>query len=165
VIAVLWDFTADVFHRHWRRPVDDAGRLLGLRVLDPTIVREARELPAALAGMRARGSDAMLIGAGNFLLPARAQVAQLALQHRLPAMAAFGDFPRAGLLMSYGPDLADINRRAGGYVDRILKGARPGDLPIELPNKFELVINAKSAKALGLTVPQALLLRADEVIS
>ena len=82
----------------------------------------------------------------------------------MPAIAAFKAFPRAGLLMSYGPDLPDIHRRAAGYVDRVLKGAKPGDLPIELPIKYELVINLKIAKALGLSIPTSLLVRADEVI-
>ena len=94
----------------------------------------------------------------------RARVGEIAIQYGLPTIAAFKALPRAGLLMSYGPDLPDIHRRTAGYVDRILKGARPGDLPIELPTKYELVINLKTAKALGLTIPQTLLQRADEVI-
>ncbi len=125
---------------------------------------DAQELPAAFALMKQRQADAMLVASGGPNFQARAQVGELALQHRLPAIAAFKEYPRTGLLMSYGPDLPDINRRASGYVDKILKGARPGDLPIELPNKFELAINLNTAKALGLTVPPSLLLRADEVI-
>lgn len=122
-VAVLWDFDLDVFHRYWEAPLGDAGRILGLNIQEPTLVRSPQELPAAFAQMKRQQADAILVASGNFLFPSRSQVAELAIQHRLPAIAAFKEFPQAGLLMSYGPDLPDINRRAAGYVDRILKGA------------------------------------------
>jgi putative ABC transport system substrate-binding protein len=163
-VAVLWDYDVEIFRRYWAAPLADAGHILGIQIQEPVRVRDAKELPAAFALMKQRQADAILVASGSFVLTARAQVAELALQHRLPAIAAFKGFPQTGLLMSYGPDLADINRRAAGYVDRIVKGAKPGDLPIELPNKFELVINLKTAKSLGIVIPQSLLVRADEVI-
>ena len=92
------------------------------------------------------------------------QIIDFAATHRLPAIHVFRDFVQAGGLMSYGADYADIFRRSPSYVDKILKGAKPGDLPIEQPTKFELVINLKTAKALGLTIPPSLLLRADQLI-
>lgn len=163
-LTVLWDFDLGVYKRDWEAPLAAAGLALGIAILEPVRIRLADELPAAFATIRERRADALLVASGGALLPARERVAALAIEHRLPAIAAFKEFPQAGLLMSYGPDLPDINRRAGGYVDRILKGAKPGDLPIELPSKFDLVVNQKTARALGIVVPQPVLMRATDVI-
>jgi putative ABC transport system substrate-binding protein len=94
----------------------------------------------------------------------RTRIIDLAAKHRLPAMYEWRNYAESGGLMSYGTDFADVFRRAASYVDKILKGAKPADLPVEQPTKFELVINLKTAKALGLTVPPSLVGRADEVI-
>ena len=94
----------------------------------------------------------------------RMTLAKLALKARLPVIYSQRNFPDAGALMSYGPNIEDLFRRSGGYVDKILKGAKPGDLPIEQPTKFELIVNLRTAKALGITIPQSILLQADEVI-
>jgi putative tryptophan/tyrosine transport system substrate-binding protein len=94
----------------------------------------------------------------------RARIITLATSMRLPTMSDFPEYVEAGGLMSYGPNFPDMFRRAAGYVDKILRGAKPGDLPVEQPTKFDLVINLTTAKALGLTVPESFLLRADEVI-
>jgi putative ABC transport system substrate-binding protein len=94
----------------------------------------------------------------------RRRLVDMAAKHRLPAVYIVREFVDAGGLMSYGPDLADLFRRTATYVDKILKGAKPGDLPVEQPTKFELVINLKAAKALGLTIPPSVLGRADEVV-
>ena len=109
-------------------------------------------------------------GGGLIVLPAALvtahiqQIIELAARYRLPALYAFSHFPKQGGLAAYGVDLVDLFRRAASYVDRILKGEKPADLPVQQPTKFELVINLKTAKALGLTVPPSLLARADEVI-
>jgi putative ABC transport system substrate-binding protein len=106
----------------------------------------------------------VIVFSGPFLYFLRTQISELALKSGLPTISGYREGPEAGGLMSYGPSLPDLWRRAVTYVDKILKGAKPAELPVEQPTKFELVINLKTAKALGLTIPQSLLLRADEVI-
>ena len=123
----------------------------------------AEELDTAFASAAAQHADAMMFLAIILPLSKAPRVTALAANHHLPAIYLFRQFANGGLIV-YGPDIADLFRRAGGYVDKILKGAKPSDLPVEQPTKFELVINMKTAKALGLTVPHSLLVRADEVI-
>jgi ABC-type uncharacterized transport system substrate-binding protein len=161
-VGVLWDFDVEVYRRDWQAPLTEAANVLGMTVQQPVLVASENELPQAIEVVKHR-ADAFLVASGAFMFYVRRQLADLALHARLPAIAAFKEFPEAGLLLSWGPDLADINRRAGDYVDRILKGARPGDLPIELPNKFELAINLKTASALGLAVDPSLQLRATNL--
>jgi putative ABC transport system substrate-binding protein len=162
-VAVLWDFDLASYRQLWHQPLADAARILGLRIEEPVRVGSADDLPAAFDTLRQR-ADALLVASGGTNFAARERIAQLAVQHRLPGIAAFREFPRAGLLMSYGPDIVAINRRAGAFVDRILKGARAGDLPIELPNSFEFVVNRPTAAALGLSIPASVLARATEVL-
>lgn len=162
-VCVLWDFDTATYARDWQAPLSDAARILGIALQEPIHVAKADDLPHAFATMRQRRIDAFLVAAGSFLLPARAQVAELALEAKLPGIAAFRLFPEAGLLMSYGPDLGDIQRRAAGYIDRILKGTKPGDLAIQLPSKFDLAINLRTAQALALTVDPSLQLRATDL--
>ena len=137
----------------------------GLRVhLEPIEARTPSELDKAFATMmRARVGGVLVLADPMFNNEAR-RLAQLASTSGLPAIYGFRISVDAGGLMSYGPDFPDLFYRAAAYVDKILKGAKPGDLPIEQPTKFELVINLKTAKALGLTIPRSLLLRADQVI-
>ena len=108
--------------------------------------------------------DAVLVQASQMIFAHRARIAELAARGRLPAMGTVRWFPEAGGLLSYGGKDSDGFQRAAYYVDKIIKGAKPADLPIEQPTKFELVINLKTAKALGLTIPQSLLVRADHVV-
>ena len=127
-------------------------------------IRRAEEFGAVLAtGVRA-GSRAIVLLSSPLISTGSTQLAEFVVKDRLPAISPFRRFADAGGLMSYGPDFDEFRRQAASYIDRILKGARPGDLPIERPAKYELVINSKTAKTLGLKIPQSLLLRADEVI-
>jgi putative tryptophan/tyrosine transport system substrate-binding protein len=116
---------------------------------------------ALLAITKERGGAVIVLA--NLPVPAR-QIALSALRYRLPSISVLNQFVEAGGLMSYGASVSDIRRRAASYVDKILKGAKPADLPVERPTKFELTVNQKTAKALGLTIPPSLLLRADQVI-
>ena len=136
---------------------------LGVKV-DFFDVSAPDQLPGAFAAMKAAGADSLLVQEyGEFTLHAK-EIARLALENKLPAICQFALFVQAGCLMSYGQDFVDIFRRAGGYVARILNGAVPADLPVEQPVKFDFVVNASTARALGLVLPQSILLRADRVI-
>ncbi len=150
-------------YRTVRRDLEEAAHALGVRL----IVREARspsEIDSAFSAMAREHVDALLVANDPMLLAQRRQIVELAAKTRLPAIYEWREFTEAGGLMGYGANLAGLYRRAATYVDRILKGAKPADLPVEQPTKFELVINLKTAKALGLTIPQSILLQADEVI-
>ena len=140
-----------------------AAKSLGL-TLNTLDVRQAGDLGPALSTIAKRRPDALVLPAETTIHEQRAHIAEFAVQHRLPSVSAWREFAEVGGLMVYGVNIPDVFRRAVGYIDRILKGAKPGDLPIEQPAKFELVINLKTAKALGLTIPPAVLARADEVL-
>jgi putative ABC transport system substrate-binding protein len=140
-----------------------AARGLGL-TLHLAEVRAPSEFEGAFARMAAAHVGAFIVQQDDLFVGNRALVIQSATQRRLPGMYVFSLYPRSGGFMSYGAHAEDLYRRAAEYMDRILKGAKPADLPVEQPTKFELVINLKTAKALGLTIPQSLLQRADELI-
>jgi putative tryptophan/tyrosine transport system substrate-binding protein len=140
-----------------------AGRSLGLDLLFLQ-AGSAEEIDLAITAAVRERATALLIASEALFIGQRVRIAELTAKHRLPSMHGVRENVDAGGLMSYGPSLSAQARRAGSYVDKILKGARPGELPIEQPTKFELVINLKTAKALGIVMPQSLLLRADEVI-
>jgi putative ABC transport system substrate-binding protein len=127
-------------------------------------VRAPGDFDNALAIIGRDRPDAMVAFSDPLTVSHRQRIIEYATKHRLPMISELREFAKAGALMSYGANLADLFRRAAGHVDKILKGARPADLPVEQPTKFELVINLKTAKALGLTIPPSLLLRADQVI-
>jgi putative tryptophan/tyrosine transport system substrate-binding protein len=143
--------------------MEAAGRRMGVEIVSAEAV-DAAELPGAFGELRRAHAQAVFVQANPLTLQYQARVAELAAGHRLPALYELRTFAEAGGLVSYGPDLVEMYRRAASFVDRILKGEKPSDLPIEQPEKLELVINSKAAHALGLAIPQAVLLRADEVI-
>jgi len=136
-----------------------------LRVeVDPINLRDAGEIERAIAAFAGSPNGGLILTAGATGQLHSDLIITLAARHKLPAVYAYRHLVPAGGLIAYGPDLTDQYRRAAGYVDRILKGEKPADLPVQAPTKYELVINLKTAKALGLTVPDTLLARADEVI-
>src|SRR5262245_28678646 len=161
-VAILWD-PANANHVRLVREADVAARRLGIQ-LHRVQVRGPETFDRAFADMTRAHAGALLVLGGSIQFEHRGQLAELAATSRLPTMHNFPQFVEAGGLMSYGPSSRDLRRRAAVYVDKILKGAKPAALPIEQPIKFELVINLKTAKALGLTIPHSLLLRADQVI-
>ena len=127
-------------------------------------VHSDSEIETTIIALGREPGSGLVILADGFLGEHRARIILAAAQNDVPTVYYQSDFARFGGLLSYGVDFADIWRRAASYVDRILRGAKPGDLPVQLPTKFEMVVNLKTAKALGLTVPQSILLSADEVI-
>ena len=163
-VAVLWNPA-----RHYAsvelnlQQVSAAARVLGvqLQVLE---ARGSDQFEPAFVGMARGRADALLTVTDSMFWLHRRRLAELEAKYRLPTMHGVREHVEAGSLMAYGPVQADLFRRAAIYIDKILKGAKPADLPVEQPTKFELVINLKTAKALGLTIPQSFLLRADEVI-
>jgi putative tryptophan/tyrosine transport system substrate-binding protein len=161
-IGVLWNPTTPS-HTPAVRAVEDAAKKLGVRlILVP--VRVARDFDAAFGTMVQEGAAGFLVVPSPLSTSYRTELVELALKNRLPAMYGHKDYVEAGGLMSYGADIVDLNRRAAAYIDKILKGATPGDLPVEQASKYQLVFNLKTAKALSFQIPPMLLARADEVI-
>ena len=146
-----------------RREVEAAARILGLE-LNVADAKSPDEIDALFPNLIARGARAIVIGTDSYFLNQRSQIAALAARYAIPAIAQWREYPSAGGLMSYGNNLPDAYRLIGGYVGRILKGEKPADMPMQQATKFEFVINFKTAKALGLTIPDKLLALADEVI-
>ena len=161
-VAVIWD-PATPSHRPGLKAVEDVGRALGLRV-QPLAVRSATEFDSAFSAIVQERAGAVLVLSTPLFMGGAKRLAELALTHKLPTMFGPREHVEAGGLLSYSPDRADLYRRAATYVDKILKGANPADLPVQQATKFELVINLKTAKALELTIPQSMLVRADHII-
>jgi putative tryptophan/tyrosine transport system substrate-binding protein len=161
-VAILWNPANPVNEREFEQARAAAGPLAV--TLIPVEFRSPDELDEAFAATARQRPDAVFVLSSPVTFLNRPRIADFALKHRLPMICALREYAFSGCLMSYGPSYADHFRRAAYFVDRILKGAKPGDLPVEQPTKFEFVINLKTAKALGITIPQSLLLRADEVI-
>jgi len=145
------------------RDVESNAVRVRLRITPVTMVKEDDVAPALAIIARAR-SDAVLVQSFPLTMSAAPQIAEFAIRHRLPTISTNTVAARRGLLMSYGPSFPDLERRVGGYLDRIFKGAKPADLPVEQPTKFETVINLRTARQIGLAIPQSVLARTDEVI-
>ena len=161
-VAVLWN-PDNAFHVGAERQAREAAQVLHLDMVSVQ-VRTARDFDAAFDAITSRGAGAMSVLADRVFLHNRERIVEFAAKRRLPAVYPYRELVDAGGLMSFGPDYADMHRRAASYVDRILKGAKPADLPIEQPKQFNLIVNAKTAHALGIEVPAGLLLRASEVL-
>jgi putative ABC transport system substrate-binding protein len=164
-VAVLWQRggLGERTEQDLLKGAEVAARALGVRV-QFVEARGPADIDRAFSDMTRARAGALAVLATSMLNSERRRLVDLAAKNRLPAMYPYREFVEAGGLMAYGADLADLTRRAATYVDKILKGAKPADLPVEQPTKFELVINLRTAKAIGLTIPQSLLLRADEVV-
>ena len=161
-VALLWN-PANPGSAPQLREAEAAARVLGVR-LQTLEARAPQEIDSAFAAMTRERAGALVVLADAILLNQRRQIAELAAERRLPAVYGASEHAEAGGLMVYSANLLDLERRAATYVHKILKGAKPADLPVEQPTKFELVINMRAAKALGLTIPPSVLGRADQII-
>ena len=164
-VAIMWNTNVPGNLLEYKEAGDAARSMrLQLQSVEVTSVDAVDAFERAFSALKAGGAEALIVAGSGLTSTNAGQIANLAMKHRLPSMVSSRDRVDAGGLMAYGPNLAELWRRAATYVDKILKGAKPGDLPIEQPTKFELIINLKTAKALGLTIPPSLLRRADDVI-
>lgn len=161
-VGVLWNPAYKGMRARFRE-AEAAAPAVGMKVLSLE-VRDSREMEAAFDAVSRDRPDALLLLADPLTYSLRARIVEFAREKRLPAIYETREFAEAGGLMSYGPNVSDLYRRAAYYVDRILKGAKPGDLPIEQPTKIELLVNLKTARVLGITIPQSILVNADQVI-
>jgi ABC-type uncharacterized transport system substrate-binding protein len=160
-VAVLWGLAPQ---NRALQALEVAARALGVQ-LQALGAKDSTAIDQAFAAAVREGAGALIVfGNGGFFLPHRAHLAELAVTHRLPSIFVGRQYVEAGGLMSYGPDSSDRGQRLAVYVDKLLNGAKPGDLPIEQPSKFEFVINLKTAEALGLTIPPSVLFQATEVL-
>jgi putative ABC transport system substrate-binding protein len=156
-VPLLWESPAG-------KRVRDAAQGLGLSLFHAAYTGTSGDVEAAAAVIEREAPDAVYVPLGSASFTYRKQIGEFVSARHLPCIAGFKEVVEHGCLMSYGVDIADVTRRSAGYVAKILEGAKPGDLPIQQPSKFELVINLKAARALGLTLPRSVLLRADQVI-
>ena len=159
-LAILWDATIGTVQF---RATQTAARPSGV-TLESFPIRTVEDIKDGIERAAREQLHGLVVLTSPLIFTQHSQIADLALKTRLPTISLFNSFPKVGGLMAYSPHLSSMFKRAASYVDRILSGANPGELPIERPTKFELVVNLKTARALGLTLPESFLVRADEVI-
>jgi putative ABC transport system substrate-binding protein len=162
-VAMLFNPVSATYSEYWLNPFRTAAASFAVEAIEAT-VRDGSDLDSVFAAQAREPNSSLITMPDSFTDTHRVEITSLAARYRLPAVYPFRFFAEVGGLLSYGVDQTDNFRRAVSYVDRILRGEKPGDLPVQAPTKFETVINLKTAKALGLTIPPALLARADEVI-
>ena len=162
-VAVLWNPTNPVFQAQMIKETEAAARSLEIQ-LQMFGAQDAKEIDRAFEAMTRERPTALTVIVDPVFVEQRTRIATLATKSRLPSVSTFSEYAEAGGLMAYAPSFFELGIRAAAQVDKILKGAKPSELPVERPTKFELVINLKTAKVLGLTIPPAVLARADEVI-
>jgi len=162
-VAAMWNPANPVFQAQQLREVEATAKALGVK-LQKLEARDSEEIVRAFTAITKEQTRALMVLADPVYTMHRKQIADLALKHRLPAVSGTTDYADAGLLMSYAASFPEMYHRAATYVDKVLKGTKPADIPVERPVKFEFVINLNTAKQIGVTVPQSVLFRADKVI-